>query len=301
MDPKLLIAILGVLVFIGIFGAGYVILGSSSLEKRFRHKSAQPAESPSRWFAYLRKSEDVLKPLGGMIPRSPEEMSRQEQRLVRAGIRRKDGPLLLYGAKVALAIVLSVGLITVHLNFILAILIALFFGALIPDLWLEHRIRRRKDLIQAGLPSALDLAVVCVEAGLGLDQSLMRIGQELRKGYPDLSEELYLLSLEVNAGRKRTDALRNMGNRSDSKDLKALTAVLIQTDRFGTSIAQSLRTFSDSMRSTRRLRAEEHAAKMSIKMLPPLVFFIFPALFIVILGPAVISVMRNLLPALGGK
>lgn len=114
-----------------------------------------------------------------------------------------------------------------------------------------------------------------------------------------MSDELKVLSIEINAGRKRSEALRNLGNRSDSKDLKALAAVLIQTDRFGTSIAQSLRVFSETMRTTRRQRCEEHAAKMSVKMIPPLVLFIFPTLFIVILGPAVISIMNNLLQGVG--
>ncbi len=151
------------------------------------------------------------------------------------------------------------------------------------------------------LPDMLDLAVVCVEAGLGMDQSLLRIGQELNAMYPDLSEELNLYSLEVNAGRKRADALRNLGTRTDVDDLKSFVAVLIQTDRFGTSVAQSLRVFSETLRTKRRQRAEEHAAKMSIKMLPPLVFFIFPAILIVILGPAVIAIIRILLPGLSGR
>jgi len=148
------------------------------------------------------------------------------------------------------------------------------------------------------LPDMLDLAVVSVEAGLGMDQSLMRISQELSPVYPDLSEELKLYSLEVNAGRKRADAFRNLGNRTGVDDLKAFVAVLIQTDRFGTSVAQSLRVFADNLRVKRRQRAEEHSAKMSIKMIPPLVVFIFPAIFVVILGPAIIAIVRQLLPGL---
>jgi tight adherence protein C len=147
----------------------------------------------------------------------------------------------------------------------------------------------------------MDLSVVCVEAGLGLDQALMRIGQEFKLSHPDLSEELKLYGLEVGAGKRRADSLRNLANRTEVDDLKSLAAVLIQTDRFGTSVAQSLRVYAESMRVKRRQRAEERAAKMSIKMIPPLVFFIFPAIFIVVLGPGIISIGKHLIPTLAGK
>jgi tight adherence protein C len=140
--------------------------------------------------------------------------------------------------------------------------------------------------------------VVCVEAGLGLDQSMMRIGQELHGTHPDLSEELHLMSLEINAGKSRAEALRNLAARTAVEDLKSFVAVLIQTDRFGTSIADSLRVYSDSFRTKRRQRAEEHAAKMSIKMIPPLFLFILPATFCVVVGPAAIGISQGLLPFL---
>jgi tight adherence protein C len=173
-------------------------------------------------------------------------------------------------------------------------------GGLIPDMVISRLVKNRKESLQRGLPDALDLAVVSVEAGLGLDQSLVRIGQELKPVYPALSDELNLYSLEVNAGKKRADALRNLGKRTDVDDIKSFVTVLIQTDRFGTSISQSLRVFADTMRTKRRQRAEEHAAKMNIKMIPPLVFFIFPAIFVVVLGPGIIEIIRHLLPGLSG-
>jgi tight adherence protein C len=172
-------------------------------------------------------------------------------------------------------------------------------GALLPDLWLKRAIRRRKERIQFAIPDALDLTVVCVEAGLGLDQSLMRIGQEIRPIHRDFSDELRLLNLEINAGKSRVQALRNLSNRTEVDDLKALIAVLIQTDRFGTSVSQSLRVFSDSLRTKRRQRAEERAAKTTIKMIPPLVFFILPSIFVVVLGPAIIMMVKQFLPTLG--
>jgi tight adherence protein C len=147
----------------------------------------------------------------------------------------------------------------------------------------------------------LDLLVICVEAGLGLDQALMKVSQDMRISHRELSEELQLVNMEMRIGKTRIDALRELARRTGLDDIKALVAMLIQTERFGTSIAQSLRVYSDDMRLKRRQRAEEMSAKTSVKMVPPLVFFIFPALMVVILGPAVITLIRQLMPALGGK
>jgi tight adherence protein C len=144
----------------------------------------------------------------------------------------------------------------------------------------------------------LDLLVICVEAGLGLDQALLRVAEELRITHPELFEELQLVNLEMRVGKTRIEALRELAKRTGLDDIKALVSMLIQTERFGTSIAQSLRVHSDELRMKRRQRAEEKAAKMSVKMVPVLVFFIFPALMVVILGPAVLQIMRQLLPIL---
>ena len=302
MDLRLLIALGAGLLFVALFMTGYaVMMTRPNIEQRMR---GYQVKSRFDFLQYLRRSEKVLRPLGEMIPRSPAEMSRQERRLVQAGIRRRDGPYMLYGAKVVLAIAIFATFALTGLlqtNILLYTLLPILLGAMIPDLWLKHRTTSRRDNIRAGLPDALDLAVVCVEAGLGLDQSLTRIGKELVSIYPELSDEFNLYNLEVNAGRKRADALRNMGERTQVDDLKAFVAVLIQTDRFGTSVAQSLRVFADTMRTKRRQRAEERAAKMNVKMIPPLVFFIFPAIFVVVLGPAVIAIIRYLVPGLTGQ
>jgi tight adherence protein C len=301
MNSTILMALLGLLIFFAVFLIGYAFLGLPRLSKRLEPETRN-ITSGMIWGDYLQKSEKVFKPLGKFIPRSPEEMSRQERRLVRAGIRRKDGPALLYGIKVSLVLVFLLTSLASGIfwkNPVVLIALSIFLGALLPDLSLNYLISRRSDRIQRALPNALDLTVVCVEAGMGLDQALMRIGEEMKHGFPELSEEFGLLGLEVNAGRKRSDALRNLANRTDSKDMKSMVAMLIQTDRFGTSIAQSLRVYSETMRSTRRLRAEEHAAKMGIKMLPALVVFIFPAILVVALGPAIIAITEKLVPILG--
>jgi len=305
IDLRLLLVIAGALLFVAIFATGYALLAgrlglAGRLEDDDRRLRGQPKFD---WLRYLRGSEKMLKPLGEMIPRSPEEMSRQERRLVQAGIRRRDAGVILNGVKVVLAGALWVGFaVTGYFatNPVLYVLVAILLGALLPDMWLARAIRNRKDRIERSLPDCMDLSVVCVEAGLGLDQALMRIGQEFRLSHPDLSEELKLYGLEVNAGKKRADSLRNLASRTEVDDLKSLAAVLIQTDRFGTSVAQSLRVYAESMRTKRRQRAEERAAKMSIKMIPPLVFFIFPAIFIVVLGPGLISIQKHLIPTLGG-
>ena len=155
--------------------------------------------------------------------------------------------------------------------------------------------------IQYGLPDAMDLAVISVEAGLGLDQALLRVGQEIRIAHPDLADELYLRNVEINMGRSRREAFRNLADRAGVEDLQALVAILIQTDRFGTNVGQALRTFSDSLRTKRKQRAEEQAAKLAIKMIVPMVLFIFPGVFIVMLGPALLSIVNNLIPAMAGQ
>jgi len=305
MNLGWIIALAGGLVFAALFLFGYALLAARpNLQERLRGPSPLKEEKRLDWSGLFKKAERIFKPLGGILPRSPEETGRQEQRLAQAGFRRRDAPMILYGVKISLAIVMflvATSISQIRGNPILLIVMPILFGALIPDMVVTRLIQRRKDSLQRALPDALDLAVVCVEAGLGLDQSLVRIGQELQVVHPALSQEFSLYSYEVNAGKKRSEALRNLGHRTDVDDFKSFAAVLIQTDRFGTSVAQALRVFADTMRTKRRQRAEEQAAKMSIKMIPPLVFFIFPAIFVVIIGPAVIAIVRYLIPGLSGN
>ena len=305
VNVPLLVGVIGVLVFIAAFSVGYAMFGrSNTLEQRVRQTGDGATGSRFNIGDFLKGSENIFRPLGEIIPRSPEEMGRQERRLVTAGFRRKDAPVLFYGVKLALAILLLIGFAAggyLSGNPLLYIVLAVLLGAMVPDFWMSRRIKRRKENIQLAIPDALDLTVVCVEAGLGLDQSLMRIGQEIRPIHRDLSDELRLLNLEVNAGKSRAQSLRNLANRTEVDDLKALVAVLIQTDKFGTSVSQSLRVFSDSLRVKRRQRAEERSAKTTIKMIPPLVFFIMPSIFVVVLGPAIITLVQEFLPSLGNQ
>lgn len=168
-------------------------------------------------------------------------------------------------------------------------------GWYLPDIVLQLRIAHRKELLLDGFPDALDLMVVCVESGMGLDAAVTRVGEEIRLSSPVVSEEFRLLSLELRAGKMRQDALRALAMRTGLEEFISLASLLIQTDRFGTSVAQALRVHADSVRVKRALRAEEIAAKLPVKLVLPLVFFIFPSIFVVILGPASIKIYRSLL------
>ena len=300
LSLPVLAALIGLFTFVGLLALSYAVAGRmTALEERFRQIRAEYQGPSRRWRERLDGSLRVVRRLGQMIPRSPDEMSRQQRRLVQAGFRSKDAPLLFLGAQAGLALLLLFAFAAsgrLGNNVLLYGALSLLLGAALPDMWLTAMTRRRKERIQLALPDALDLQVVCVEAGLGLDQSLSRIGEELRGTHRDLSEELQLLSLELKAGKARAEALRNLAKRTEVEDVKSLVAVLIQTDRFGTSIADSLRDFSDSLRTKRRQRAEEFAAKMGVKMIPPLFLFILPATFVVVVGPAIIGIATGLLP-----
>jgi tight adherence protein C len=172
---------------------------------------------------------------------------------------------------------------------LLVLVAGALLGWMLPFIVLKKQISTRKRALQRGLADALDLMVVCVEAGLGVNQALMRVAEEMDRVSPEISDELTMVTLEMRAGTARDEALKNMAERTGLQDIRAWVNMMIQTDRFGTSIGESLRIHSDTLRTTRRQRAEEAAAKLTVKMLIPLVLFVFPALFVVILGPAVIA------------
>jgi tight adherence protein C len=302
MNPDSLVLAVAGLLFIALFCAGaFVLHRTVDVQERVRPAAVRERRSIR---SVVQKSAGLFRPLGGLIPRSPAEMSRQERRIAQAGFRRPDSAILFHGLQLGFALALLVAAAGTgyfrHHPFLVLTSCALA-GALLPDILLSRMIAARKNRVQLALPDALDLTVICVEAGLGLDQALLRIGREILVAHPDLSDELRLTNLEMNLGRSRADALRNLGARTGVDDLKSLCAVLIQTDRFGTSIGETLRVYSDSLRTKRRQRAEERAAKIAVKMIPPLVLFIFPAMFVVIVGPAVIAIARDLLPTLTAK
>lgn len=245
---------------------------------------------------------DTLAAVGGLVSSGTAAAgSKAQLPMVRAGYRNASAMSAMRGLRIlmpVLFVVLSIasGIYRVQVFFVP--LLAAIAGYLVPDLWLMWRVQARQHRLRLALPDALDMLVICVEAGLGLDQALLRVAQELRITHPELSEELQLVNMEMRVGKTRLEAMRELGRRTGVEDIKALVAMLIQTERFGTSIAQSLRVHSDDLRIKRRQRAEEMSAKTTVKMVPALVLFIFPALMVVILGPAVITLMRQFLPTL---
>jgi tight adherence protein C len=238
----------------------------------------------------------VVEKFERVIPKSQAEVSVVQQRLIRAGFRNEAAIKFFYGTKVLAPLILCAvgsasGLASKSPFMVYAG--ALGLGYLAPDFWLGKKISARQKKIRLGLPDVLDLLVICVEAGLGLDQATARTAQELMHAQPQVADELSVVALEQRAGRPRADAWRHMAERTDVDTVRNLVSMLVQSEQFGTSIAKSLRTHSDTLRVQRVQAVEEMAAKTTIKLIFPLVLFIFPCLFLVTLGPAVILMQES--------
>ena len=292
--------ILAILIFVTIalavfaFGAA-AYAPSSILGSRLRSLSwnrPQVQEKP----AMRERFEQALDPLSKALPLSSSDTNRTRSWLIQAGYREARHLTIYQGIRVLFAAVGFVSVLLISGVKSPPLLVGVTgLGFFIPRFFLKRTINERQMRIRLGMPDALDLTVICVEAGLALDQAMMRVGEDLGHAHPDLSNEFYLMNLELRAGKPRAEALRNLYNRTGVDDIKALVTTLVQTDRFGTSIAQALRVHSDSLRTERRQRAEEQAAKTTIKMVPPLVVFVLPSIIIVTLGPAIISLYRTLI------
>ncbi|HEY1263021.1 MAG TPA: type II secretion system F family protein [Terriglobales bacterium] len=297
MSPLLLAVVLFLTVAVAVFAlAAAAFAPSSVLGARLRalgwQKEAEPEKAPLR-----ERVEQALDPLAKALPLSPTEMSKARAWLYQAGYREPRHVTMYVGSRILLALIGLVSVVDVSgFNSLMALIIAPCIGFLLPRAWLKRKIRERQHHIELGLPDALDLTVICVEAGLSLDQAMFRVGEDLAHAHPELSNELHLVNLEMRAGKPRAEALQNLATRTGVNDIRQLVATLVQTDRFGTSVAQALRVHSDSLRTERRQRAEEQAAKTTIKMVIPLVLFIMPSILVVTLGPAVISLVHTLMP-----
>ena len=237
-------------------------------------------------------------------PVKPQDYSSVRLKFLRAGIQYENATASFWGAKILLMVCLPLiflilrfqvfQIMTYQMTILSGVLCALF-GFYLPDIWLRQKTDKRKEKVLNALPDALDLLVVCVEAGMGLDSSLYRVAQETKLNHPELSDEFQLINLELRAGKQRKDALKNLALRTNLEEINSLVTLLIQTDQFGTSLADALRVYADSFRTQRYQRAEEKAAKLPVTLIFPLVLFIFPALFVVLLGPAAISIYNALL------
>lgn len=280
--------------------AAYIALAPSlagNVERRLAEiggGAAVPTVETPTW----ERMQATFKRMGKVAPQSPSEMGKLQRRLVSAGFRNNEALVIFLGVRVATAAAAFAVLATpifMRPNIMLAFGAA-GLGYLLPNIVLARLEKRRQHRIRLSLPDALDLLVVSVEAGLGLDQAIQRVGEELVFAHRELCEELRLINFELRAGKSRSDALHNLGERTGVDDVISLVAMLVQTDKFGTSVAQSLRVHSDTLRTKRRQRAEEAAAKTGVKMVFPLVLCIFPAIWVVTLGPAAIKIVQVLVP-----
>jgi tight adherence protein C len=287
-----------VLVFLLIAVAGLLIFNQQEIRDRLAAVISPQTKQATLMGTFQQSGislQGIVQQFERLLPKSQAEMSVVLQRLVRAGYRGASAIKIFYGLKVLAplglcAVVLATGLGKSSYFIYIA---ALGLGFLVPDFWLGRLITLRKGRIRRGLPDVLDLLVICIEAGLSLDQALIRSTQELAMAHPDVCDELSIVVLEQRAGRPRTEAWKNLAQRADVDTLRSLVSVLVQSEQFGTSVAKTLRTHADTLRSQRIQSIEELAAKTTVKLIFPLVLFIFPSLFLVVLGPAAIEMSES--------
>jgi tight adherence protein C len=295
--------IFAILAFVGVF----VLIGSIGVLVFYREAALErigQVINPQRKQSTLTEKfqntgssiGNVVKRFENLMPKSENEVSVIKKRLMLAGYRNENAIKIFYGSKVLLPLLLaSIAMVTglANLGPFFVYLVALGGGFLAPDFWLGKKIKKRQKKLTRGLPDVLDLLVICMEAGLSLDQATSRCAEELRDSQPEICDELGLVVLEQRAGRARSEAWKNMADRTGVDCLRNLVSMLVQTEQFGTSIAKMLRVHSDTLRVQRVQLVEEMASKTSVKLVFPLVLFIFPALFLVTLGPAAIVMAES--------
>ncbi|MFB3826736.1 MAG: type II secretion system F family protein [Bryobacteraceae bacterium] len=249
----------------------------------------------------------LLRKMGEFVPVSPADASYTRRAMIAAGYRNDNAVGIFYGIKVVCAVaglIASLLLMDAMGKTMVMRIVFLAAGAgggyVLPGFFLERMIKKRQETLRLSLPDALDLMVVSVEAGLGLDQAIQHVSRELQPTHPEISEEWGLVTLEMRAGKRRSDALRNLAERTGEPELRKLVAILVQNDRFGTSMAESLRSHSDFMRTRRRQEAEERAGKVGVKLIFPIFFFILPSMMVVTAGPALLQIFKYLFPLMAG-
>ena len=272
-------------------------LGSPVVGGDTQHVVAIDAEAPPSTLV------TVLRQIGSHVPSSQVETADLRTQLIRAGYRSESAPTVLYGLKIVAILAMLVPCIMLESSMspnpvmkLGLIVSGVAAGWILPKFILEKKVAKRQTIIRLSLPDALDLMVVSVEAGLGLDQAIQHVGREMQQSHPELSEDLSLVNLEMRAGKRRSDALRNFADRTGEPEVRKLVAILIQNDRFGTSMGESLRNHSDFLRVRRRQEAEERAGKVGVKLVFPIFFFILPSMMIVAAGPGVLQIFKYLFP-----
>jgi tight adherence protein C len=302
MTPQIAIALVAVFVSIAL---AVVLIGSLALrwltpeQREIRKLAGRGAEGIMGELELSDISSPWVKRFQQAVPKSPKEMSKLRRRLTAAGYRSATAAVLYAAAEMILPFVAG-GLALLTLGFSRWYMagFAAAFGYMAPGFWLARQTAVRQKKIRNGLPDALDLMIVCIEAGSGIDQSIVKTSDELDISHPALAEELRLVTTEIRAGKPRLEAFKNFASRTKVDEVRSLVAMLIQTDKFGTSVAQALRTHAEVSRTKRRQRAEEKAGKIGVKLVFPLVFCLFPALYVAILGPAIIDYLRVFKPGI---
>ena len=295
----MLLFLISVSVSVFLIGAILITMlsGKEAIDARLMEISAPPppittdlVEVPTGGLAQAAAAiTSIFKPIRSVVSGSDEDMS---YKLTLAGFRKTEHIEIFTATKMLLPVVAIVGATFCGENMIAVILVGAVLGFMAPDMVLSKLISRRQQGIRQALPDALDLLVICMEAGLGIDQAMVRVGEEIRLTSPALADEFQIINREQRAGKPRLDAWRSMAARVDIDFVRQFVAMLIQTERFGTPIANALGQFSDTLRTRRTQAAEELAAKAGVKLLFPLVFFIFPSIFVVALGPTVIAMQH---------
>ena len=298
MAPQVLLAVVGVFVAVALAMAGLTswwLAWSAPEQRRLREFQAPKVSGLQIGRGGLTDTLDpTLVSLSRLMPKSPKTMSRLQKRLVQAGYPQASAVVYYSAAELAMPVVLALPVL-VAFGFssgLLPALIAAALGYVAPSFYVGRKTFKRQKAIRNGLPDALDLLTLCTEAGSGLDQAMTKTSDELLTTHPALAEELRTITTEIRAGKPRTEAFRNFASRTGVDDVKSLVAMLLQTDRFGTSVADALRIQSDTSRTKRRQFAEERAGKVGVKLVFPLVLCLFPALYVVCFGPVVVKIYR---------
>jgi len=287
-------------IFLLIASGGLILFYRETMIKRISTVIMRHEEKQKGFRSAIQQTGSSLTTVLGqferVLPKSQAEVSIVQQRLIRAGYRGASAVKVFYGIKVLTPLALCAAVLLTgvgHSNTLFLCIASLGLGFLAPDFALGKMIKTRQTKVRLGLPDVLDLLVICIEAGLGLDQATARTAKELARSQPAISDELSVVALEQRAGRPRADAWRHMAERTDVDVVRNLVTMLVQSEQFGTSVAKTLRTHSDTLRTQRVQTVEERAAKTTVKLIFPLVLFIFPCLFLVTLGPAAILMSES--------
>jgi tight adherence protein C len=291
----LLLVSAGVTIFLGVLSLALVLHPGNTSARRLRAVTATEWAATRRSQQRRNTQQTLLRVARQLRERiGLSESDRLRARFVSAGLRTPGAMELYFAARMLGPVAAIIAASFIHSSTFLWVTGSAAFAYLAPDFWLDHVIKSRRERIRRSIPDAVDLLVICVEAGLGLDQAMVRAGVELSLSHPDINDEFLQINREQRAGKPRMEAWRAMADRTALPEAVAFTGMLVQTERFGTPIARALSTFADSLREKRRQRAEEQAAKTTVKMIFPLVLFIFPSMFIVLLAPAILDIAQSL-------